>query len=123
MSRLTASSTAQSAACIAAFEPSMPTTIDGGVADSFIARLPIWLALGAVDRHACNAIGPAVELLRAIGPQLARRWSWQARRAIVVDARGAIEPKRPEYSGLLSLPHGFGRMLRYPYGMQASQRR
>src|SRR6516164_124066 len=36
MSRLTASSTAHSAARIAALEPSMPTTIDWGVPDSCI---------------------------------------------------------------------------------------
>jgi len=40
MSRLTASSTAQSAAFTAALEPSMPTTIDGGVGDSLIVQLP-----------------------------------------------------------------------------------
>ena len=38
----------------------------------------------------------------------------------MVDARGAIDAKPPEYSGLLSLPQGFGQMLRYPYGMQTS---
>ena len=66
MSRLTASSMAHSAACIAAFEPSIPTTTDGRVADSFIAPLSGLLGLVPFDRHAWNAIGPRSHFREAL---------------------------------------------------------